>query len=53
MHHERCKNQKLRYEERKSENSWEKNSQIQKITKEKSTNSETRRHIRIDQLSIS
>jgi hypothetical protein len=30
-----------------------KNSQIQKITKEKSTISETRRHIRIDQLLIS
>jgi hypothetical protein len=52
------KNQKFRYEERKSrkipeKNSWKKNSQIQKITKENPIISETRRHIRIDQLLIS
>jgi hypothetical protein len=52
------KNQKFRYEERKSEKYQKKThgiffSQIQKITKEKSRNSETRRHIRIDQLLIS
>jgi hypothetical protein len=42
----KMKNQNFRYEERKlKKNSWKEKSQIQKITKEKSTNSETTRHI--------